>query len=75
MLLRWQKNSLYFTVSVYRDLVGDWILTQSWGDSRSEESEFSHTVMPSLAEAEKHVTKIRLGLIRNGFREQPERHP
>ncbi|KAA0875058.1 hypothetical protein [Nitrincola tapanii] len=69
MLLRWQKQSRYFTVSVYQDLVGDWILTQTWGDSQSDESEFMHCVLPSLQDAETQLHKIRLGLIRQGYQE------
>lgn len=75
MLLRWQKQADYFTVSVYQDLVGDWILTQSWGNCLNDDSEFSHTVLPSRQEAEKYVTKLRLNLIKNGFRERSDNAP
>jgi len=75
VLLRWQKQADYFTVSVYQDLVGDWILTQSWGNSLNDDSEFSHTVLSSLHEAEKYVTKLRLSLIKSGFSERSDNAP
>lgn len=72
MVLRWQKQADYFTVSVYQDLVGDWILTQSWGNSLNDHSEFSHTVLSSSTEAEKYVTKLRLSLLKSGFQERSD---
>ncbi|KDE39063.1 hypothetical protein ADINL_2192 [Nitrincola lacisaponensis] len=75
MVLRWQKQADYFTVSVYQDLVGDWILTQSWGNSLNDDSEFSHTVLPSRLEAEKYVTKLRLSLLKSGFKESSDNCP
>jgi hypothetical protein len=32
LIVRWQKNNDYRIVRIYRDLVGDWVVEQCWGD-------------------------------------------
>lgn len=71
VLLRWQNDNQYFTIRVYHDLMGDLILTQSWGDCSSDDSEFTHTLLSSFEEAETIVAKWRLILLRRGFYELP----
>ena len=47
--------------------MGDWIITQSWGNSLQEKSSFKHTVAPSYQEARDMLKKINQQRKKLGF--------
>ncbi|GGO81115.1 hypothetical protein GCM10011348_19420 [Marinobacterium nitratireducens] len=70
MIVRWRKDQEYFIVRLYQDLVGDWILSQSWGDCLSDESGISHTVLPSYQEARRLLRTIAREQRLRGYRHE-----
>ncbi|KXJ56899.1 MAG: hypothetical protein AXW15_01570 [Neptuniibacter sp. Phe_28] len=53
---------------MYQDLVGDWIVTQSWGDYTENKCACNQTVSTSYQDARLMVREIRKQLKRKGFR-------
>lgn len=43
---------------LYQDLIGDWIVTQCWGDNTCDESTVTHTVAPSYQAARVMLKEI-----------------
>ncbi|WP_415903342.1 hypothetical protein ACMXYR_06305 [Neptuniibacter sp. QD29_5] len=68
MIIRWQKQQEYYIVRMYQDLVGDWIVTQSWGNSTDDKNECNQTVAKSYQDARFLVREIRKQLKCEGFR-------
>ncbi len=68
MIIRWQKDQDYYIVRMYQDLVGDWIVAQSWGSSPEQKNACSQTVMSSCQDARVLVREIRKHLKSEGFR-------
>ncbi|EAR61623.1 hypothetical protein MED92_13251 [Oceanospirillum sp. MED92] len=58
---------------MYQDLVGDWIVSQSWGNCSEQSNSCSHTVTTSYQEARLIVREIRLRLKKEGFRHVPRK--
>jgi hypothetical protein len=49
---RWQKgNSRYYKVCLYKDLLGDWIVTKIWGGINSRLGNFEHFAFEKLEPA------------------------
>jgi hypothetical protein len=43
LVYRWQKGlSRYYKVYLYKDLLGDWVLTKVWGGINSRLGNFEH---------------------------------
>ena len=60
---RWQKGiSRYYKVLLYRDLLGDWIVTLVWGGINSRLGNFSHHAFKNQHEAMLLINTI--GIIR-----------
>jgi len=53
---------------MYQDLVGDWIVTQSWGNTTDNKNECNQIVATSYQDARLIVREIRLRLKAEGFR-------
>ncbi len=68
MIVRWQKEQEYFIVRLYQDLVGDWILSQSWGDRAANEATVTHTVLHSYTEARRLLSSIARQKRKLGYR-------
>ena len=68
LIIRWQKQQEYYIVRMYQDLVGDWIVTQSWGNSTDDKNECNQTVAKSYQDARFIVREIRKQLKSEGFR-------
>lgn len=68
LIIRWQKQQEYYIVRMYQDLVGDWIVTQSWGNSSDDKNECNQTVAKSYQDARFIVREIRKQLKSEGFR-------
>jgi len=68
LIIRWQKQQEYYIVRMYQDLVGDWIVTQSWGNSTDDKNECNQTVAKSYQDARFIVRDIRKQLKSEGFR-------
>lgn len=66
--MRWQKHQEYYIVRMYQDLVGDWIVTQSWGCNTQDNNACSQTVSTSYQDARLTVREIRKQLKAKGFR-------
>ncbi|MBY4678110.1 hypothetical protein [Marinobacterium arenosum] len=67
MIVRWHKDQNYFIVRMYQDLMGDWIITQSWGHCGEDEGEFSHTVAGSYDHARALLNRINQQQRARGF--------
>ncbi|MGH1462704.1 MAG: hypothetical protein ACRBB6_11760 [Neptuniibacter sp.] len=69
MILRWKKDDEYFIVRMYQDLIGDWVVSQSWGSSRHRTyPAYRKTVLGSYDEARTMVRAIRKQRKDKGFR-------
>ncbi len=68
MISRWKKNQEFYIVRMYQDLIGDWIVTQSWGNAALDISSCRYTVASSYDEARKLVRKLSKQLKADGFR-------
>ncbi|WP_432695819.1 hypothetical protein ACQUQP_14925 [Marinobacterium sp. YM272] len=66
MIVRWQKNHQYRVIRIYRDLVGDWIVEQCWGDTFS--SHQSRTLVDSRQAARALMLQINREQRSQGFR-------
>ncbi len=69
MIVRWRKDREYFIVRLYQDLVGDWILSQSWGDNAADEATVTHTVLPSYKDARRLLSSIVRQQRKRGYRD------
>jgi len=69
LILRWKKDNEYFIVRMYRDLIGDWVVSQSWGHSCNHRPpSYRKTVVSSYDEARTLVRAIRKQKKAKGFR-------
>lgn len=72
MVVRWQKHDDYLVVRIYRDLVGDWVVTQSRGN-RQGNSSYTQTLVDSYGEALELLREIGREHRRRGFRRKQAR--
>lgn len=58
--LKWQHliKRRYYCVFLTRDLLGDWVITKSWGGLDNATGRVVHVACSSLDEANKLVEKI-----------------
>lgn len=56
MIIRWRKQKDYFIVRLYQDLMGDWVLSESWGNTLNNKGAVNHTIFHCYHEAS---TKLR----------------
>lgn len=68
MISRWQRQQEYYIIRMYQDLVGDWIVAQSWGCAFDDKNECLQTVASSYQDARRLVRKTRKDLKAKGFR-------
>lgn len=68
MISRWKKNQEFYIVRMYQDLLGDWIVTQSWGNAALDICSCRHNVASSYDEARKFVRKLSKQRKADGFR-------
>jgi putative component of membrane protein insertase Oxa1/YidC/SpoIIIJ protein YidD len=66
LIVRWQKNQDYRVIRIYRDLVGDWIVEQCWGNATS--SHQCRTLVESREAARAMLLQINREQRRLGFR-------
>ncbi len=67
LVVRWQKQNDYLVVRIYRDLVGDWVVTQCWGNNRGS-STYTHTLASSYSDALELLREIGREQRQRGFR-------
>ncbi|MDF2182772.1 hypothetical protein [Neptuniibacter sp. CAU 1671] len=67
MIYRWRKQTAYLHTWVYQDLMGDWIITRSWGDTVTEKSTVKHQVMPSFHDARQALKRTARYCRRQGY--------
>ncbi|GAA0784361.1 hypothetical protein GCM10009109_02550 [Marinobacterium sediminicola] len=72
MVVRWQKKNDYLVVRIYRDLVGDWVVTQCWGNNQGSSS-FNHTLVNSYSDALELLREIGREQRQLGFRRKQGR--
>ncbi|WP_271270612.1 hypothetical protein [Aliamphritea hakodatensis] len=75
MIIRWRKQQDFFIVRLYQDLVGDWVLSESWGNSLNQDNAFNHTVYHCYHEARHRLREIgrekkQLGFKKTAAKEQ-----
>ncbi|MCV6610083.1 MAG: hypothetical protein OIF55_04850 [Amphritea sp.] len=68
MIIRWRKQQDYFIVRLYQDLMGDWVLTESWGNTVRDSGAFNHTVFHCYHEARSRLRDISKRLKSEGFK-------
>ena len=58
--LRWQniEKNRYYQIFLSRDLLGDWVVTKSWGNLYTAAGRVTHVACVSLDEAKKLINKI-----------------
>ncbi len=72
LVVRWQKNQDFLVVRIYRDLVGDWVVSECWG-SPNDSGDCRHTLVDSYAEALERLRDIGREQRQRGFRRQQVR--
>lgn len=70
MIIHWYKNRDYHVVRIYRDLVGDWIVEQSWGNP--EVQNLQRELVSSYREARTVLLSINRQLKAGGFKRTPQ---
>lgn len=68
LIVRWRKEQEYYIVRLYQDLIGDWIVTQCWGDSTCNDSTVTHTVARSYQAGRNLLKEINREQKQRGFR-------
>jgi len=68
LIIRWKKHQEYYIVRMYQDLIGDWVVSQSWGNNAENTSACNQTVSTSYQDARLIVREIRKQLKSQGFR-------
>lgn len=58
MIIRWRKKKDYFIVRLYQDLMGDWVLSESWGNSLNNKGAVNHTIFHCYHEASTQLREI-----------------
>lgn len=58
MIIRWRKQKDYFIVRLYQDLMGDWVLSESWGNSLNNKGAVNHTIFHCYHEASTQLREI-----------------
>lgn len=67
LVVRWQKNHDFLVVRIYRDLAGDWVLTQCEGE-RLTPKYYQQTLLPSYQAALQLLRQISREQRQRGFR-------
>ncbi len=68
LIARWHKGQDYFIVRLYRDLVGDWIVSQCWGNSSQGTSASTKTVVQTYQEGRSLLKEINQQQKTAGYR-------
>lgn len=68
MIIRWRKQQDYFIVRLYQDLMGDWVLTESWGNTARDSGSVNHTVFDCYHEARSRLRDVSRRLKSQGFK-------
>jgi len=58
LIIRWRRQQDYFIVRLYQDLMGDWVLSESWGNSLSNKGSVNHTIFHCYHEARGQLREI-----------------
>ncbi|GGB95636.1 hypothetical protein GCM10011352_22160 [Marinobacterium zhoushanense] len=66
MIVHWQKDRDYRVIRIYRDLVGDWVVEQCWGNAYTCQQ--SHTLVDSRQAARAMMLQINRKQRKMGFR-------
>ncbi len=65
---RWQKGiSRYYKVFLYKDLLGDWILTKVWGGVNSRLGNYEHKLYPTMQAASSMINQIKVQRKKRGY--------
>ncbi len=71
--LRWENpcRKRYYQIFLSRDLLGDWVVTKSWGGSGTSTGRVSNVACASLEDAEALIEKIANTRAKRGYLLQP----
>lgn len=58
MIIHWRKQKDYFIVRLYQDLMGDWVLSESWGNTQNNRDSVNHTIYHCYHEARAQIRVI-----------------
>jgi hypothetical protein len=66
---RWvhPNKKRYYRVFLSRDLLGDWVVTKSWGGISTSMGKVAHVACPSLEEAKKLIDTIASTRTKRGY--------
>jgi len=56
--MRWETDRRYYTLRIYRDLFGAWIIERVWGGKRNNLGSRAQEVVFSYPDAEKVLDRI-----------------
>jgi predicted DNA-binding WGR domain protein len=68
--LRWENSAKgrYYEVRLQVDLLGDWVLTKTWGSQYSGLGRLSHEAWSLIEEALKSLEKVHQQRLKHGYR-------
>lgn len=69
LFMRWKhhEKKRYYQVFLSRDLLGDWVLTKSWGGLTTSNGRVTHVACHSIDEAKVLIEKISRTRARRGY--------
>jgi hypothetical protein len=67
--IRWEHadKKRYYQIFLSCDLLGDWVVTKSWGGLSTSAGRITHVACSSLDEAKKLIAKIILMRTKRGY--------
>ncbi len=68
LITHWRKGQDYFVIRLYRDLVGDWIVSQCWGNCAQGTSAAAETIVTSYEAGRALLKELNRQQKANGYR-------
>lgn len=66
---RWQKGmSRYYKVTVYKDLLNDWVLTCAWGGLNNRLGNYKHIVLKTFEDADLYIQELMKRRLKRGYK-------
>ena len=68
MRVRWESPNRYYGAVLQTDLLGDWVLSTTWGGLRNRLGALKHTALPSKEAGVKEIEILHKLRLRRGYR-------
>lgn len=65
--MRWETDTRYYVCDLHQDLLGDWVMLQSWGGKFNRLGRQSFKVVDSEAQACELIVQLHRTRIKRGY--------